>query len=1078
MERIAKKITLLTLFSFIFLTLQAQIPNGYYDNATGKTGNELKAALHDIIKNHTTISYGDLWNAFWSTDNKGNGVVWDMYSDGANYTYYYTNGNDQCGSYDGEGDCYNREHSWPQSWFNDQTTPRTDLHHIYPTDGFVNNQRSNHPFGEVGSGATTFQNGSKLGNCKSSLGYSGTVFEPIDEYKGDFARAYFYMSTRYYTEDANWGSSGMTNRSVILPWAMTMLLRWNDADPVSQKEIDRNNVIYNDYQYNRNPFIDHPEYAHMIWDENWQGGTTYAITCATGLSHGTVSAPASAMEGTTVSINATPDPGYMVGSYSVYKTGSPNTTISVSSNGTFTMPDHAVTVSATFIENNTFYTIALGNVSHGSISASTYSAKSGTTIQLFANPDTGYSLYSWYVYKTGDMNTSVNVNDNSFIMPAFDVTVMATFIQGTVSNGDYVKVTSTPSDWSGVYLIVYEDGTVAFDGGLTILDVASNTIDVSISNNAIPSNATTDAASFTIAKSGSNYTIKSASGYYIGQTSNANGMQTNQSTSYANTLSYTSGNVNIVSGGAYLRYNDQSGQTRFRYYKSSSYTGQKAIQLYKKSTVTSTPTHTIHFNNNGGTGSMPDQTVNEFEPTALQENTFTRDGFVFDGWNTAQDGTGTYYADGATVSLLDDLTLYAQWNQLFHITLATVSHGTISANVTEAFKDTEIVLTATPDPLYALDHWVVTDAQNNAITVTDNLFEMPASDVTVSAVFSYSQQTFVQEYQLVTSTDQLVAGRTYLIVNVPNGKALGTTQNTNNRSAAAVTIEDDVIHEIGNTVCELTLGGSTGSWTFFDEGYGANGGYLCSASSNSNYLRTQTNNNANSQWSISIGTNGVATIKSQGSYTRNLLKYNNSNDIFACYASGNTMLDVYLFRRTEPSDYPMEWNVTLAQGWTWFSSPVEADNLLAQLKDQLGTSGLEITSKDDGNLTYYNGLGWLGTLSSIQGEKMYKIKTNSECAVSLTGAPANPENHPITIVKNGYTWIGFPFTENLNLTAALANFEPTNGDVIKSKSGQSATYVTGLGWLGGANMILQPGQGYIYQSKATTNKTLIFSSGQ
>ena len=80
---------------------------------------------------------------------------------------------------------------------------------------------------------------------------------------------HMYMSVRYYTEDSGWGSSDMTNKSVIKPWAITMLLRWNDQDPVSQKEIDRNNAIYNDYQHNRNPFVDHPEYARMIWDPNW-----------------------------------------------------------------------------------------------------------------------------------------------------------------------------------------------------------------------------------------------------------------------------------------------------------------------------------------------------------------------------------------------------------------------------------------------------------------------------------------------------------------------------------------------------------------------------------------------------------------------------------------------------------------------------------------------------------------------------------------------------------------------------------------------------------------------------------------
>ena len=251
----------------LFVTAQ---PAGYYNSANGLTGNQLKVALHDIVKGHSSVTYANLWTAFWSTDNKGNGVVWDMYSDNPNgnppYTYYL--GQDQCGSYSSEGDCYNREHSWPQSWFNNDGMARTDLHHIFPVDGYVNNKRSNYPFGEVRSASWTSQNGSKLGVCKTS-GYTGTVFEPIDEYKGDLARALMYMSVRYYGEDSNWGSSDMTNKSEILPWAIQMLMRWNEQDPVSQKEIDRNNVIYDDFQHNRNPFIDHPEYARMIWDPNW-----------------------------------------------------------------------------------------------------------------------------------------------------------------------------------------------------------------------------------------------------------------------------------------------------------------------------------------------------------------------------------------------------------------------------------------------------------------------------------------------------------------------------------------------------------------------------------------------------------------------------------------------------------------------------------------------------------------------------------------------------------------------------------------------------------------------------------------
>lgn len=1033
----------LTLGFFISaLALTAQIPSGYYDAANGKTGDELKVALHNIIKGHHVVSYGGLLNAFAYTDNDGNGNVWDIYS---NCIFSYS-GNSQCGGYEHEGDCWNREHTWPQSWFNESTTPRSDLFHVYPTDGYVNGQRSNYPYGEVNNPVYVSGNGSKLGPCVTS-GYTGRVFEPIDEYKGDIARSYFYMSVRYYSEDSNWGTSGMTNKSEILPWAMTMLLRWSDEDPVSDKEIARNNAVYG-YQNNRNPFIDHPEYARMIWDPNWQGGTYYNITCATGLSHGSVSAPESAMEGTTVAISATPEPGYMVGTYTVYRTGSPSTTITVSSNGTFTMPDYAVTVSATFVENNNYYDIALGAVSHGSISASPTSAKSGTSITLTADPDNGYSLYAWYVFKTGDMNTTVSVSGNSFVMPAFDVTVMATFVQGSV-NGDFVKVTSAPADWSGEYILVYEQNTTT--GYVwTGVDATSCYVSKTISNDIIADDQSL--ITLTIAPISGGYSIKinggTNNGKYIYGTSGSNKINFGTNPSL-NTLSYESNSVKMVSNTSVMRYNNNSGQDRFRYFQSSTYTNQQPVQLYKRTYATQT--HTIHFDSNGGNGTMNDQAVNEFEPTALQANAFTREGYVFEGWNTIANGSGDYYADGATVTLLDDLTLYAQWNPLFNISLVQPNHGSISASASQAFAETEIILTATVDPCYAFTQWMVTDAQGNAITVTENQFEMPASDVTVSAVITYSPQSFVQEYQLVTSADQLVAGRTYLIVNVANDKALGTTQNSNNRSASDVTIENDIISTIDNTVCELTLGGSTGAWTFFDAGWGNNGGYLYAASSSANHLKTQASNNANGQWSITIGENGTATLAAQGSNSHNLLKYNNQNDIFSCYASGQQ--DVCLFRRTELEDYPAEQQVTLEAGWNWWT-PTVATSVEA-LQTEMGSNLLDLQSQDG-----------VPTGALVMGQ-MYKLQTGIADSFLLSGQPATGVEVTIT---QGCNWFGFTGTEPLSLTAL--GLSPATGDKVVSQDGGFAIY-NGSTWVGTLTS-LQPGKGYVYISVATQSKTLTF----
>lgn len=237
----------------------------YYSSAYQLYGTSLRQALHEIIDGHSEKSYSSLWTHFQTTDVKTNGKVWDMYSDIPNGTppYEFTFVSNQCGTYGGEADCYNREHSWPSSWFNDAAPAYSDLFHLYPTDGYVNNIRSNYPFGTVSSATYTSQNGSKRGD-NTSTGYSGIVFEPIDDYKGDLARSMFYMSTRYYTEDGSWSTSAATNKSDLLAWYSNLLYEWHLADPVSSKEINRNEGIYG-IQGNRNPFIDHPEFVAEIW---------------------------------------------------------------------------------------------------------------------------------------------------------------------------------------------------------------------------------------------------------------------------------------------------------------------------------------------------------------------------------------------------------------------------------------------------------------------------------------------------------------------------------------------------------------------------------------------------------------------------------------------------------------------------------------------------------------------------------------------------------------------------------------------------------------------------------------------
>lgn len=243
----------------LVFTAVAQAPANYYITADGKSTTALKSALHDVIDDHKVLSYNDLWTAFKKTDARENGKVWDMYSDCT-----FTFGSDQCGNYRNICDCYNREHSFPKSWFDDNSPMYSDLFHLYPTDGKVNGMRSNHPFGECKNG-TVYGLG-RLGNS-TYPGYSQTVFEPDDEYKGDFARSYFYMLTRYMDVCSSW-STPMMSGANFSTWACNMLLEWSEKDPVSDKEIKRNNTVYKDFQRNRNPFIDYPELAKKVFGDD------------------------------------------------------------------------------------------------------------------------------------------------------------------------------------------------------------------------------------------------------------------------------------------------------------------------------------------------------------------------------------------------------------------------------------------------------------------------------------------------------------------------------------------------------------------------------------------------------------------------------------------------------------------------------------------------------------------------------------------------------------------------------------------------------------------------------------------
>lgn len=265
-----------SLLAVLYFTISfAQIPAGYYGTATG-TGYTLKTQLYNIIKGHTDNGYAGLWTTYATSDRdnqyENDNTIIDIYSENPTgtdpYTYLLTT--NQCGSYSAEGSCYNREHIIPQSSFGSIAPMVSDSHFITPTDGKVNGQRSNFPHGMVTSPTWTSLNGSKLGpnsNTGYASGYTATVFEPINEFKGDIARMYFYFATRYENTISGYSYPMFngTSNQVFTPTFLAILLAWDAQDPVSAREIARNNAIYA-RQNNRNPYIDHPEYVQRVWN--------------------------------------------------------------------------------------------------------------------------------------------------------------------------------------------------------------------------------------------------------------------------------------------------------------------------------------------------------------------------------------------------------------------------------------------------------------------------------------------------------------------------------------------------------------------------------------------------------------------------------------------------------------------------------------------------------------------------------------------------------------------------------------------------------------------------------------------
>jgi len=441
---------LCTVYSF------AQIPVGYYSTATG-VGYTLKTQLYNKIKNHTNLGYAGLWTAYATTDRdnqyENDNTIFDLYSEnpiGTDPVTFLYNTN-QCGTYTTQGNCYNREHIVPQSIFNSASPMQSDAHFIVPVDGYVNGMRSDNPHGNVAVASWTSLNGSKRGTS-AVPGYTGTVFEPLNEFKGDIARMYFYFATRYENLVASYTSYPMfngTSNQVFSNAFLNMLISWHNQDSVSAREIARNNAIYT-LQNNRNPFIDHPEYVGMIWGGNTNPASqsiTFNSLANVPYSNDTITLNATSSSNLPISYTSSNPNVATVFDNFVTIVGVGTTTITASQNGNaFYTAATPVSQSLTIIQATqtiTFNALAskvLGDAPF--ILTATGGASGNAITYVSSNPAVAtVSGNSITIVGVGNTNITASQLGNANFLAAADVVRNLTVTNGVLAGWDFSNLT-------------------------------------------------------------------------------------------------------------------------------------------------------------------------------------------------------------------------------------------------------------------------------------------------------------------------------------------------------------------------------------------------------------------------------------------------------------------------------------------------------------------------------------------------------------------------------------------------------------------------------------------------------------
>lgn len=535
----------------------------YYNSCEGKTGDSLLSALKSFNKPKNTSYDWSRYEAADEAENQSDSIV-------CLYTRWTMKKSAHVGEY--SQTTWNREHIFPQSAFPNSDE---DNHNIYACEGLINNYRGSLDFGEVPHNSSTQQiiYGQSLDCYKS-----GGVFEPCDEAKGEVARAVMYCAV-YYGYDI---TDIFTNVETCLKWHF-------ETDPVDNRDIFRNNTIHG-LQGNRNPFVDHPEYANAIWGD---GTIEPSISITSNLS----------LEiGETANVNAVINNG----SGTIVYSSSNSSVASVDSLGNVNAKEvgNATITAKTTIDGVSYSATCQVNVKQPvvleelTMNLTSLTLDKNKTYQLSvtaipsdastnvnwasSNPDIASVSSDGLVKGLSIGSTIITATSVKYSLISASCTVDV--IQPILPSG-YVKVEENLSDWSGNYLIVYENNSKGWVFDASKGDVTNNYHEVSINNNVI-NYEDGEPYNFTIESVSGGYVIKSGVNNAIAS-SNPNDLKfvSPSDTSAIMSISFQTNFIKITSNDkeSVLRFNSASDQNRFRFYKSSSWESQQPIQLYKAS---------------------------------------------------------------------------------------------------------------------------------------------------------------------------------------------------------------------------------------------------------------------------------------------------------------------------------------------------------------------------------------------------------------------------------------------------------------------------------------------------------------